>query len=149
MRQTLLQLINQCSSGYDESRRKNPPLYFNQIFILQTGWFAHPIFSRTGGYPPLMIDVVNNNSNAESRTWSRLPEFTADEITYVKGTSDFFGLNYYTSQYATPAKDASTRWPNPSYYKDVNSIVSQNATWPVAKSTWLRSSPDGLRALLK
>ncbi|XP_037028879.1 myrosinase 1-like [Bradysia coprophila] len=112
------------------------------------GWFAHPIFSSTGGYPPVMTNVVNNNSIAESRTWSRLPEFTADEIVYVKGTSDFLGLNYYTSHYATPATDASTRWPNPSYYKDVNSILSQNQTWPVAKSSWLRSAPDGLRALL-
>lgn len=95
-----------------------------------------------------MIDVVNNNSQIESRTWSRLPEFTPDEITYVRGTSDFLGLNYYTSNYATPATDSS-EWPNPSYYRDVNSITSQNDTWPVAKSTWLRSAPDGLRALLK
>ncbi len=95
-----------------------------------------------------MIEVVNNNSQSENRSWSRLPEFTPEEIIYVKGTADFLGLNYYTSNYATPAADIS-QWPNPSYYKDVNSVTSQNETWPVAKSTWLRSNPDGLRAMLK
>lgn len=95
-----------------------------------------------------MIETINNNSRAEGRTWSRLPEFTPEEIIYVKGTSDFFGLNYYTSEYATPAADLS-QWPNPSYYKDVNNYKSQNETWPVAKSPWLRSAPDGLRAILK
>ncbi|KAJ6637735.1 Myrosinase 1 [Pseudolycoriella hygida] len=111
------------------------------------GWFAHPIFSSTGGYPPVMTEVINANSEMENRTWSRLPEFTPEEIIYVRGTSDFLGLNYYTSSYATPATD-QIGWPNPSFYRDRNTFTSVNETWPVAKSTWLRSVPQGLRDLL-
>lgn len=95
-----------------------------------------------------MIDIVNSNSEKEGRTWSRLPEFTPEEIVYVRGTADFFGLNYYTSNFATPAADPSV-WPNPSYYKDVNSDVTQDESLPVATSPWLRSAPNGLRAMLK
>lgn len=115
--------------------------------FLQLGWFAHPIFSSTGGYPPLMIDAVTTNSQMENRRL-RLPEFTPEEIAYVRGTSDFLGLNYYTSNFATPATDPS-QWPNPSYYRDRNTVTSVNETWPIAKSNWLRSAPQGLRDLLK
>lgn len=95
-----------------------------------------------------MVDIINGNSELENRTWSRLPEFTPEEIIYVRGTADFLGLNYYTSNYATPATDLS-EWPNPSYYRDTNTKTSINETWPVAKSDWLRSVPQGLRDLLK
>lgn len=115
---------------------------------MQLGWFAHPIFSSSGNYPPVMIDVINSNSAIENHSRSRLPEFTPEEIIYVRGTSDFLGLNYYTSTYATPATDFS-QWPNPSYYRDTGSIISVNETSPVAKSAWLRSEPQGLRNLLK
>lgn len=95
-----------------------------------------------------MLDIVNTNSQMENRSWSRLPEFTEEEIIYVRGTSDFLGLNYYTSTYATLATDPNI-WPNPSYYRDVNANTSVDETWPQAKSSWLRSAPQGLRALLK
>lgn len=42
-----------------------------------------------------MIDRVSNRSKAEGFSKSRLPAFTQEEIAYIKGTSDFFGLNHY------------------------------------------------------
>lgn len=95
-----------------------------------------------------MKDIINENSRLENRSWSRLPEFTPEEIISVRGTSDFLGLNYYTANYATTATDLNV-WPNPSYYRDQSTTTSVNETWPVAQSYWLRSVPQGLRELLK
>ena len=95
-----------------------------------------------------MIDVINENSKNESRQWSRLPEFSNREVDYIRGSADFFGLNYYTSNYAEPGYDFS--WaPNPGFHRDQNVQTTTSDSWPTAKSTWLKSVPSGLRALLK
>ena len=94
-----------------------------------------------------MIDVINKNSHDESRLWSRLPEFTKEEIENVRGSADFFGLNYYTSNYAQPGVDLS--WANnPSFYRDQYIHTYSSDKWPTAKSSWLKSVPEGLRAML-
>lgn len=109
--------------------------------------YAHPIFSRTGGYPVVVTTNVDENSRKENRKKSRLPEFTAEEIASLRGSADFFGLNYYTSAFASPG---SHDWmPRPSFVRDQDITESHDSSWLVAKSTWLRSIPDGLRALLK
>lgn len=56
----------------------------------QLGWFADPIYF--GDYPATMKITIG----------SRLPAFTPEESTLLKGSSDFFGLNNYFSQYAFP-----------------------------------------------
>lgn len=95
-----------------------------------------------------MIDSVNANSLKENYKKSRLPEFTEAEVEYVRGTSDFLGLNYYTSGFAGVSTDMS--WAhNPSRDLDQNIHSFGNDNWPMAASTWLRSVPEGLRALLK
>ncbi|CBJ30694.1 Beta-glucosidase, family GH1 [Ectocarpus siliculosus] len=52
------------------------------------GWFADPVYK--GDYPEVM----------RNRCGDRLPEFTADEKALLKGSSDFFGLNHYSTDYA-------------------------------------------------
>lgn len=52
---------------------------------LLQGWFAHPVY--LGYYPEAL----------KKQCGSRLPDFTAEEIVVVKGSSDFFGLNHYTT----------------------------------------------------
>ncbi len=83
------------------------------------GWFANPIFGN-GEYPAIMRQKVtwkrkrSKNCRAGEKIWfvfitqvdeksaaqgynpSRLPVFTAEEKLLVQGSSDFFGLNYYT-----------------------------------------------------
>lgn len=44
-----------------------------------------------GDYPSSMRSLVGN----------RLPEFSEEESSMLKGSFDFIGLNYYTSNYAT------------------------------------------------
>lgn len=48
-----------------------------------------PIYK--GHYPKVVKDMIGD----------RLPEFTEEEISVVKGSSDFFGLNTYTTQLAS------------------------------------------------
>lgn len=55
-------------------------------------WFADPIY--LGHYPQVMVD----------RLGDRLPTFTAEEIALIKGSSDFFGLNHYTTMLASDAR---------------------------------------------
>lgn len=95
-----------------------------------------------------MIEYVDRLSVQENRKKSRLPKFTEDEIAHIRGTADFMGLNYYTSHYAEPG--VQDWWmPNPSIVRDQNVSEMKDESWPIAKSTWLRSIPEGLRALLK
>ncbi|KAJ3561199.1 hypothetical protein NP233_g10336 [Leucocoprinus birnbaumii] len=51
----------------------------------RAGWFADPIYK---GYYPASLEKMLGD---------RLPKFTAEEISVVKGSSDFFGLNTYTT----------------------------------------------------
>jgi len=56
-----------------------------QFFL---AWFADPIYK--GDYPAVM----------KERLGERLPTFTTAEKEMMLGTSDFFGLNHYTTMYA-------------------------------------------------
>ena len=103
--------INQTASAIDAAERS---------VQWAGGWFANPIFSSAGNYPQVMIDKVNiylcfnkwkcdgitqrcNQIRAKSLAaglpQSRLPVFTAQELVDLKGSADFFGLNFYTSEY--------------------------------------------------
>ena len=44
-----------------------------------------------------MIDRIADRSQKEGFSKSRLPEFSAEEIEYIRGTFDFLCLNTYTT----------------------------------------------------
>jgi lactase-phlorizin hydrolase len=52
---------------------------------IQLGLYAHPVFSQKGDYPQLVKERVMRNSLVEGFRRSRLPEFTKEEIAYVRG----------------------------------------------------------------
>ena len=54
------------------------------------GWFAEPIF-LTGDYPAVMRE----------RCGERLPAFTPEQSAMIKGSSDFFGFNWYSARIAS------------------------------------------------
>lgn len=56
-----------------------------QVTNLQAGWFAHPIYSKSGDYPPIMRTIIDQNSKDENLQWSRLPSFTKEEIKLIRG----------------------------------------------------------------
>ncbi|XP_076816813.1 uncharacterized protein LOC143462503 [Clavelina lepadiformis] len=110
-----------------------------------TGWFAEPIFN-SGDYPDVLKWNVGNESEYYNITTSRLPEFTADEIEKNKGTSDFFGLNHYTSNLVVPCNYHPEEGPN--HDSDQNTCGLGCPEWAPSASSWLYQVPWGIRKLV-
>ncbi|KAI8493701.1 hypothetical protein Bbelb_286220, partial [Branchiostoma belcheri] len=113
-----------------------------QFFL---GWFAHPIY-KNGDYPEVMKTTLARKAQEEGRPTSRLPEFTEEQKAYVSHTSDFFGLNHYTTVEVTDTCCSEIADPNYDTDKDVH--TGHAADWPVAASVWLYVVPWGIRNLL-
>jgi len=112
------------------------------------GWFAHPIFSTDGGYPQIMIDEIDSRCKIEGRPFSRLPQMSETVKNQIRGSSDFFGLNYYTSNLLQVDRTEKSSWEEPAWFKDSKNVISIDPSWKRAKSSWLYSVPHGLRDLL-
>ncbi|XP_047121902.1 myrosinase 1-like [Schistocerca piceifrons] len=102
-------------------------------YQFDVGLYAHPIFSQEGDYPAVVRQRVDANSAAEGRPRSRLPTFTQEEIEYLRGASDFLGVNHYLTSYVKP----SEFWSSPSKRHD-SGVVSVNIGY----------YPSGFRDLL-
>nr|CAD7442853.1 unnamed protein product [Timema bartmani] len=98
------------------------------------GWFAHPIYSKEGDYPAILKETVANQSRAEGRYRSRLPEFDEYWINYIRGSADFLGLNHYGSTVLSAGDGGVQTLIDPS--------------WPKSSATWLLYTPFGMRPLL-
>ncbi|XP_048323428.2 vicianin hydrolase-like [Ziziphus jujuba] len=102
------------------------------------GWFAHPI--TYGDYPESIKSIVAN----------RLPKFTGAEAKLLRGSIDFFGINYYTTNYAESAPLASPL--NRSYVADrQTTLTTEKNGKPIGTPTalsWLFIYPQGLKDLL-
>ncbi|KAL5760550.1 hypothetical protein ACOSQ2_019388 [Xanthoceras sorbifolium] len=102
------------------------------------GWFAHPV--TYGEYPKSMKMLAG----------SRLPKFTESQSKMLKGSFDFLGLNYYSTQYADHAPPSNGL--NLSYTADrqVNASTEKNGV-PIGTPTalnWLFIYPEGFREFL-
>uniref|UniRef100_UPI00358E3F32 lactase/phlorizin hydrolase-like isoform X1 n=2 Tax=Myxine glutinosa TaxID=7769 RepID=UPI00358E3F32 len=106
------------------------------------GWFAHPIYVD-GDYPYLMKIKVEERSPPGK---SRLPEFTEEQKKWIKGTSDFFSLNYYTTRLVKNRHIYGNIWRG--YEADMEMYLFTNPMWPKSAASWLRCVPWGLRRLL-
>ncbi|KAJ7157223.1 beta-glucosidase 1B [Mycena filopes] len=96
------------------------------------GWFADPIY--LGHYPPYMQQMLGN----------RLPQFTPAELALVKGSSDFYGMNTYTTNLCRAGGD-----------DEFQGLVDYTFTRPdgsqlgvQAHCSWLQDYPEGFRSLL-
>lgn len=118
----------------------------NKPFLFQLGWFAHPIFSKNGDYPQVMIDRIEAHSKQQGFPRSRLPTFTPEEIERIRGTSDFFGINSYTSVLVTRNdRNNSANFAIPSFFHDMGVVESTDEKWPKSASFWLHVSRLVLR----
>jgi beta-glucosidase/6-phospho-beta-glucosidase/beta-galactosidase len=60
-----------------------------QALDVAIGWYADPVY--LGFYPEHMKTMLGD----------RLPEFSPEEWALVKGSSDFYGMNTYTTNLAS------------------------------------------------
>lgn len=114
---------------------------------MQFGWWAHPIFSKTGDYPAIMQSRIENISIHENYKYSRLPTLKREEIDLIRNTHDFLGLNHYTTSLV---KDYEYPIDYPtSHSKDVGVAVESDPSWKNSSASWLKVVPWGFRKLLK
>ncbi|KAJ4733396.1 Beta-glucosidase [Rhynchospora pubera] len=103
------------------------------------GWYLDPLIN--GQYPVTMQEIVKE----------RLPKFTPDQIALVKGSTDYIGINQYTSSYI---KNSLIKNLAPiSYSNDwhVESLTERNGVsiGPRANSNWLLMVPTGIYHCVK
>ena len=101
-------------------------------------WFADPVYK--GDYPAVM----------KERLGDRLPGFSAAEQQLIKGTSDFFGLNHYTTMYAAQASDAAIKksvYGNGGISEDQDVDLFQDEKWDLTLMNWA-VVPWGCKKLL-
>lgn len=95
-----------------------------------------------------MIEEIGKKSLQEGRPRSRLPVFSEKWINFVRGSADFFGLNYYTSRYIGHSPSNVT-YPNPSFLRDWNLEFKTKPEWKHAATDWLYSVPKGIGDMLR
>jgi beta-glucosidase/6-phospho-beta-glucosidase/beta-galactosidase len=106
-------------------------------FIL--AWFTDPIY--LGHYPASMVE----------RLGQKLPLFSEVEIELIKGSTDFFGLNHYTTLFAAEAQGSGHKDPvygNDGLSEDQNVQLSVDPSWNVTAMHWA-VVPWGCQKLLE
>ncbi|MCA9731742.1 MAG: beta-glucosidase [Deferribacteres bacterium] len=104
-----------------------------QFFL---GWFADPIYK--GDYPEVMREQLGK----------RLPQFTAKEQELITGSSDFFGLNHYSTMYAANAPIVENSAIADGMWQDQKVILSSDPSWEKTLMNW-NIVPEGFRRLLQ
>lgn len=85
-----------------------------------------------------MIDRIEAHSKQQGFPRSRLPTFTQDEIKRIRGTSDFFGINSYTTNLvARNDRNNSAGFSIPSFHHDMGVVETYDDNWPETGSFWL------------
>lgn len=103
------------------------------------GWFADPVY--LGDYPESMKEGVKD----------RLPVFTSEDISFIKGSSDFFGLNHYTTLFASQARKGQKiqidPYGNGGISEDQGVNLTRDRKWKNTEMGWA-IVPWGCRKLL-
>ncbi|XP_043502945.1 myrosinase 1-like [Polistes fuscatus] len=135
--------ISMSSLGF-YAKYENDTIAEDVAFQFTCGWSGHPIYSKTGDYPEIMKIRIGENSKIQGYLESRLPVFTPEWINYIRGTSDFFSLNHYTSRLV----ESVPRGPDGLWYEDVGIKLSVDPKWPPTNSSWLKIVPEGFRKII-
>jgi beta-glucosidase len=101
-------------------------------------WFADPVYK--GDYPEVMKEKLGE----------RLPEFSNSEKEMIKGSSDFFGLNHYTTMYAAHSngkQEEISVHGNGGISEDQDVSLSLDKSWDVTLMGWA-VVPWGCKKLL-
>jgi len=109
------------------------------------GWYAHAIL-KNGRYPDIMRTKIDEKSTQQGFEFSRLPEFTAEESEMITNSSDFLGMNFYTSNIVYPEESSLE---DVSYFNDPDVASIKDPSWYGSGSSWLKVTPWGIREALK
>ncbi|KAI1786207.1 beta-glucosidase [Ganoderma leucocontextum] len=101
-------------------------------FDVAIGWFADPIY--LGDYPEYMKEMLGD----------RLPRFTPEELAVVTGSSEFYGMNTYTTNLCKAGGD--DEFQGKVEYTFTRPDGTQLGTQ--AHCAWLQDYPEGFRQLL-
>lgn len=103
----------------------------------EIAWYADPVH-KTGDYPASM----------RAQLGDRLPHFTPEESKLVLGSSDFYGMNSYTTFFVRH-KDTPPELNDHSGNVDKLDENKQGVSrGPASDTYWLRTAPWGFRKLL-
>lgn len=104
------------------------------------GWFADPIY--LGDYPAVMRE----------RLGERLPQFSDEDKALLAGSSDFFGLNHYSTLYAEDKSADEMGQQNPygngGISEDQDVELSYDPSWSKTSMGW-SVVPWGCKKLLQ
>eukprot|EP00178_Gracilaria_changii_P006778 TRINITY_DN21_c1_g2_i1.p1 TRINITY_DN21_c1_g2~~TRINITY_DN21_c1_g2_i1.p1 ORF type:complete len:531 (-),score=54.07 TRINITY_DN21_c1_g2_i1:503-2095(-) len=101
----------------------------------ELGWFADPVYF--GDYPESMRLTIG----------SRLPSFSEDEKTLLRGSSEFFGVNHYSTSYSTGLVNTENGEKATTYWAHMGVMQSEDEGWKRTDMGW-SIVPWGFRNLL-
>ncbi|MCL7044291.1 hypothetical protein MKW94_018370 [Papaver nudicaule] len=120
------------------STKEEDALATKRALDFSLGWFLEPLVY--GHYPAIMIEMVQD----------RLPMFSYDEYLKLKGSFDFIGLNYYSSNCIS--NDPPTNATKISYSSDSQTKRGNERNGvvigPKAALDWLNVYPSGIKDVL-
>lgn len=102
------------------------------------GWFADPLYH--GDYPPVMRE----------RLGDRLPTFSDEDRARIQGSTDFFGLNHYSTMLASHAEGGGEggAFQNAGIAQDQDLRLEADPSWAVTEMNW-PVVPWGFQKLLE
>lgn len=109
--------------------------------------FAHPIFVD-GDFSSTLKEQVALHSKAAGIK-SRLPVMTETEKELIKGSYDFFGLNFYRCQLVRHKSFLNGSETPQSFNADRDSVELMDPSWPGTDASWLKMTSFGMRRILK
>ncbi|XP_027794187.2 cytosolic beta-glucosidase [Marmota flaviventris] len=109
-------------------------------------FFAKPIFID-GDYPDLVKSHLASMSKKQGFPSSKLPEFTEEEKKMIKGTADFFAVQYYTTRLIKHPEIKKGEQEKLDFWQDLQVDSFPDPSWEGVN--WVYAVPWGIRKLLK
>ncbi|XP_028036754.1 myrosinase 1-like [Bombyx mandarina] len=110
------------------------------------GRYSHPVYSKEGGWPPSLEKHLEEVGRRKGFNKSVLPPFTKEEIDLIRGTYDYYGMNFYTSRLVRKARPGESigAWPL-SGAPDFDAAFEKDPSWVAGYSSWFYVTPEYFR----
>ncbi|KAH7075143.1 beta-glucosidase [Paraphoma chrysanthemicola] len=104
----------------------------------EIAWFADPIYG-SGEYPACM----------RAQLGDRLPHFTPEQKDLVQGSSDFYGMNTYTTFFVKHRDEEPDVNDHKGNIEKCDANSEGKSRGPESDTYWLRTAPEGFGKLLR